>query len=37
MKLNVNLDLGGRDSVNAIADAEVELASARMWNSDIRR
>ena len=36
-ELNVDLGLGGRDSVNASADAEVKLASARVWDRDIRQ
>ena len=36
-ELNVDLGLGGRDSVNASADAEVRLASARVWDRDIRQ
>ena len=36
-ELNVDLGLGGRDNVNATADAEVSLASARVWDRDIRQ
>ena len=36
-ELNVDLGLGGRDGVNASADAEVSLASARVWDRDIRQ
>ena len=36
-ELNVDLGLGGRDGVNASADAEVKLASARVWDRDIRQ
>ena len=36
-ELNVDLGLGGRDDVNASADAEVSLASARVWDRDIRQ
>ncbi len=36
-ELNVDLGLGGRDGVKASADAEVRLASARVWDRDIRQ
>jgi len=36
-QLNVDLGLGGRDGIKASADAEVRLASARVWDRDIRQ
>ena len=36
-ELNVDLGLGGRDGVKASADADVRLASARVWDRDIRQ
>ena len=36
-ELNVDLGRGGRDDVKARADSEVRLASARVWDRDIRQ
>jgi hypothetical protein len=36
-ELKVDLGIGGRDGVRASADAEVKLASARVWDRDIRQ
>ena len=36
-ELNLDLNLGRRDSVNADTNAEVRLASARVWDRDVRR
>jgi hypothetical protein len=36
-ELDVDLGPGGRDGVNASATAEVSLASARVWDRDIRQ
>lgn len=36
-ELNVDLGLGGRDGVNASANGEVRLASARVWDRDVRQ
>jgi hypothetical protein len=36
-ELNLDLGLGGRDGLSATANADVRLASARVWDRDIRQ